>query len=130
MERRIALATNRNRMVRRRFMMGKAMKEDMSTPTHGVFIEQTPHDAAPHHDEVDFELLASALETTDGDDGDLLGVYADMSSGTDNHHHQSSADGGGAADKMDVDPHPASNNDPSRSRRGSADDTAAAAAET
>jgi len=123
MERRIALATNRNRMVRRRFMMGKAMEKDMSTPTHGVFIEQTPHDAAPHHDEVDFELLASALETSDGDDGDLLGVYADMSAANPGESpgvRPRDADDGG----MDVDPSPAAGSgDPlNRSRRGSSAD--------
>ena len=77
MDRRITLAKSRNRMVKRRFMMGKAMEKDASSPTPGIFIDSTVDNGA-QDDEVDFELLASALETNDAEDADLRALYSSM----------------------------------------------------
>ena len=77
MDRRITLAKSRNRMVKRRFMMGKAMEKDTSSPTPGIFIDSTVDNGA-QDDEVDFELLASALETNDAEDADLRALYSSM----------------------------------------------------
>ena len=78
MDRRITLAKSRHRMVKRRFMMGKAMEKDTSSPVPGVFIDTT--NAEP--DEVDFELLASALEANDAEDADLRALYSSMAQDT------------------------------------------------
>mmetsp|Transcript_23287 Transcript_23287/g.44133 ORF Transcript_23287/g.44133 Transcript_23287/m.44133 type:complete len:989 (+) Transcript_23287:292-3258(+) len=72
MDRRTTSAKSRNRMVKRRFMMGKAMEKDTSSPTPGVFIEQG---SGVQDDDVDLELLASALEANDAEDDDLRGLY-------------------------------------------------------
>jgi len=72
MDRRSTSAKSRNRMVKRRFMMGKAMEKDTSSPTPGVFIEQG---SGVQDDDVDLELLASALEANDAEDDDLRGLY-------------------------------------------------------
>jgi len=69
MDTRITLAKSRNRMVKRRIMMGKAIEKDTSSPTPGIFIDNTLGSGA--HEDVDFDLLASALETNDAEDADL-----------------------------------------------------------
>jgi len=53
MNRRITLAKNRNRMVKRRFVMGRAMKKDTSSPIPGICIDQTTN-SDTDHDHVDF----------------------------------------------------------------------------
>eukprot|EP00581_Thalassiosira_minuscula_P027878 CAMPEP_0183752546 /NCGR_PEP_ID=MMETSP0739-20130205/2414_1 /TAXON_ID=385413 /ORGANISM="Thalassiosira miniscula, Strain CCMP1093" /LENGTH=844 /DNA_ID=CAMNT_0025988927 /DNA_START=210 /DNA_END=2744 /DNA_ORIENTATION=- len=80
MDRRVTLAKSRNRMVRRRVMMGKAMEKDTSNPTPGIFIDQQKSDDCT---DVDFELLASALEANDSEDADLSALYSSMARGTD-----------------------------------------------
>ncbi|KAL7532721.1 hypothetical protein ACHAXR_004800, partial [Thalassiosira sp. AJA248-18] len=82
MDRRISLAKSRNRMVKRRFMMGKAMEKDTSSPTPGIFIDDTERGDNHHHhpNDVDFELLASALEGKDdpSEDADLYALYSSL----------------------------------------------------
>ena len=82
MDRRIALAKSRDRMVKRRFMMGKAIEKDTSSPQKGIFIDNTFVDSSGQNvndpgEDVDFDLLASALET-DQEDADLKALYSSM----------------------------------------------------
>eukprot|EP00578_Thalassiosira_sp_NH16_P013731 CAMPEP_0181117840 /NCGR_PEP_ID=MMETSP1071-20121207/22751_1 /TAXON_ID=35127 /ORGANISM="Thalassiosira sp., Strain NH16" /LENGTH=987 /DNA_ID=CAMNT_0023202283 /DNA_START=59 /DNA_END=3023 /DNA_ORIENTATION=- len=83
MDNRIALSKSRNRMVRRRFMMGKAMEEDAQTSHPGIFIDRSK-DNDGGQDDVDLELLASALEANDHEDADLKALYSTMA--TDQAH--------------------------------------------
>ena len=76
MDRRITLSKSRNRMVKRRNMMGKAMEKDTSSPIQGVFIESTVDSHA--QDDADFELLASALEANDHEDEDLTALWSNI----------------------------------------------------
>jgi hypothetical protein len=76
MDRRLALSKSRNRMVKRRSMMGKAMEKDTSSPPPGVFIDSNVDSYA--HDDADFELLASALEANDHEDEDLTALWSNI----------------------------------------------------
>mmetsp|Transcript_24551 Transcript_24551/g.41771 ORF Transcript_24551/g.41771 Transcript_24551/m.41771 type:complete len:726 (-) Transcript_24551:92-2269(-) len=75
MENRIALATTRDRSVKRRLMMGKAIETDAcaAEAMPGVFI-----DHSQPHEEIDFDLLASAIETNDYDDTDFRNLYLSL----------------------------------------------------
>jgi len=75
MENRIALARTRDRSVKRRLMMGMAIEADTNAAeaTPGVFID---HNQAP--DEIDFDLLASAIESNDYDDADFSNLYLSL----------------------------------------------------
>jgi hypothetical protein len=75
MENRIALARTRDRSVKRRLMMGLAIEADANAAeaTPGVFIDQSEA-----HDEIDFDLLASAVESNDYDDADFRNLYLSL----------------------------------------------------
>lgn len=76
MDRRVTLAKSRNRMVKRRSLMGKAMEMDTSNPAPGVFIISTGDSHAQDH--VGYDLLANALETYDHDDEDLTELWSSI----------------------------------------------------
>lgn len=76
MENRIALARTRDRSVKRRLMMGRAIETDAGAAeaTPGVFI-----DNSEPQDEIDFDVLASAIETNgDYDDADFRNLYLSL----------------------------------------------------
>ena len=75
MENRIALVRTRDRSVKRRLMMGRAIETDVNAAeaTPGVFID---HGEA--QEEVDFDLLASAIESNDYDDADFRNLYLSL----------------------------------------------------
>mmetsp|Transcript_5235 Transcript_5235/g.11874 ORF Transcript_5235/g.11874 Transcript_5235/m.11874 type:complete len:931 (-) Transcript_5235:262-3054(-) len=98
MDRRITLAKSRNRMVKRRFMMGKAMEKDTSSPTPGIFIDNSTENIIQ---DVDFELLASALETNDSEDADLRDLLSGMAA--DGNANTTTAPTMGSAQEVSVD---------------------------
>ena len=61
MDRRLAMEKNHSRMVRRRFMMGKAMEKDVSESLPGIFIEK--EDVM---EDLDMALEASVLNSSEG----------------------------------------------------------------
>lgn len=75
MENRIAMARTRDRSVKRRLMMGRAIETDAvaAEATPGVFI-----DHSQPQEEVDFDVLASAIETNDYDDTDFRNLYLSL----------------------------------------------------
>ena len=93
MDRRLALSKSRNRMVKRRSMMGKAMEKDTSSPPPGVFIDSNVDSHA--HDDADFELLASALEANDHEDEDLNALWSNIAAANAEEGSSSFAAGGG-----------------------------------
>ena len=97
MDRRITLAKSRNRMVKRRFMMGKALEKDRSSATPGIFIDQG---LDINNEDVDLELLASALEANDAEDADLHALYTSMAA--DNTPH-ASTNNGAQAQEVSID---------------------------
>ncbi len=75
MENRIALARTRDRSVKRRLMMGRAIETDAGAAegTPGVFI-----DHSQPQEEVDFDVLASAIDNNDYDDTDFRNLYLSL----------------------------------------------------
>lgn len=76
MENRIALARTRDRSVKRRLMMGKAIDHDAAAAqsTPGIFIDQSE----ALNDGIDFDLLESAMQTNDYDDDDFRNLYLSL----------------------------------------------------
>ena len=76
MENRIALARTRDRSIKRRLMMGKAIDHDAAAAqsTPGIFIDQSE----AHNDGIDFDLLESAMQTNDYDDDDFRNLYLSL----------------------------------------------------
>lgn len=84
MEHRVSIGKNKSRMVRRRFMMGKAMETDVGDSAPGVFIDQNYEGdllgvgdgvgGATGNEDFDFDLVMSALEGEGG------GATTDMQS--------------------------------------------------
>jgi hypothetical protein len=75
MENRIALAMTRDRSVKRRLMMGRAIETDAraAKATPGVFIDQSEA-----LDEIDFDLLETAIQSNDYDDADFRNLYLSL----------------------------------------------------